>query len=505
MSYSVQVTVTSSGGATTYAETVPQGDDTRGNVAAAYGLADPLIIKQKLADGPRLPLSQPEPDEATFTLIAANATTYQEMALGDPVGILVYPQASYAGTPVSFYGRIAAMTAEPHKLGVKISVSCVDYTADLAELRVGATAWASETCLQRVQRIFDECNLGTMTKATPAWTITSTPTVAARAAGVTDAYSALVDTLDSWYTHTFKDEYHTLIAGSPDHSFTFRPWVVQKITSGQLDPTNPFQLGAGAPWSRRVNYAPPGRISNLAGVYTVTMDAANSSPTTGAPIIDAGKVEFAPVFTRDKLGQLPNVTVGMDAVNGRYVWDWRAEIGWAAGGGTLGPGGWKPFTPALEPRGPVLLQEVDSILDDSDSPLVGSPSIAQLYRVPYRPDVRATWQVGTLSWQLWSETTWSRPNLTELLTVARCQTGKLPSNREWVSGLVRATTLTIQKGRPVLDVEVVPPSYDYELDRFVRGASLGVVSFDSPILGTIQLGQLNTRDTLEDYALVRGS
>jgi hypothetical protein len=508
MTYSAKVTVTSKGA--TYALQVATGNDVPGDVAAAYGLADPLTITQKLQDNSRGIMAHPEPDEATVTIIAPDSTTYAAMNLGDPVGVQVYPQGAFAGTPVEFYGRIAQMSARPHDLGVLITLSCIDYTADLAQLQVGGTAYPIEMAYDRVKRPWDELGLPRPARLPAAWILTTSPLVAARAAGYTDLYSLQVETLDSWSFEAWKDEdFNALpVVGSPAHTVSYRPYLIQNITAGLLDPTTPYSIRVGRPWTRRVMYAPPLRVTNLAGTRRVTAAAADSSPSTGAPILDAGKVEFGITMAQTKGDQLPNVTIAVDAQGNRYTWDWRAtNPSWATGGTQqFGAGGYK-LDPVLNPQGPPILQEVDSILDvtDAATPALSPAGIAQAFRVPFAPDTRAAWAVGTMSYQAWADGVWRRPELTELLTVARGATGKLPNNREWISGHVVATTLRIAKGRPTIDIDVVTPSFDFVADRQQQGASLGVASMDSPVLTGVTLAQLYARDTFNDYALTRGS
>ena len=510
MAYSVKVTITSGpDGLTVYTPQVSQGDDTPGNVAAAYGLADPLVITQRLQDNPRLPLSHPEPDEATVNLIAPDSTTYSAMALGDPIAVQLYPQAAFAGTPVTFYGRIRGLAASPHPLGVLYTLSCVDYTADLAEFQAGVGAYPVEDATARLNRITSDAGLPALTKI-GGWT-SPTEKMAARSAGASDCLSLILDVLDSWRIGGFVDETNTAFSVS-FHTIDYRPVLTPIITGGLLDTATPYGIALGqmgAPNTRRARYSPPGRLALVAGKTTVTLAAANSSPSSGSTILDGGLVEFAPVFSQDKGKTLPNVTVATDAQGNRATWDWRAyNTQWAAGGYVLGIGGWTPVNPAFNPQGPQFLQLVDSILDVSQGTLPGDAptELLQLYRTPFAPDPRVSWSVGTLRYHAWKEATpWRRPQLTEMLTVARAQTGKLPNSREWVNGLVAATTVTVAKGRPVIDIDLLPNSYDHELNRSVLGATLGVVSMDSPILTGILLSGLNTRDTLDDYRIVRGS
>ncbi len=689
--YSVSFTVWSTGA--TYTQTL-DGDDIRGDDTAAYGLADPLTITQKLSADPRLPLSHPEPDECTFALIAPDSSTYAAMTLGDPMVVKLFPLQGSTGTPVTFWGRVAGMTADPHPLGVKLSVSCVDYTADLAEIPVGAVAYPAENSDVRLNRITDEARIPRVSWSAVPATVPTSPFIiglVARAAGITDAYSLLRETMDSCLVAAGRDENGTVYAGT--HNLGLRAYIVPRITNDQLDPVTPYEIRWGAPYTRRIAYAPPYRLANVAGVWTVQVSTADSSPATGTPTISAARVEFAPTFTQTKGGDLPNVTAGTDGTGVRDVWDWRlvgSGDAWAYGGPRfLGPPG--VF------GSPAIVNEVDSIV----SAVAGPGTPIYVYRVPYPTDGLASWSVGTMAWQLWAESQvvyswngaanaststrrnnsgavetnlhtdplnatagaatlgfvlnsgtivrdlgnlfnnvpslkvtttvmnwgylpmdglvhnlvqdppapangttltfrcvvksdtaqtvwarqygsggpasgppvtlvpnvwqpvtvtwtqaagtgpflsihrqdltpmlgnlwialpmivaaptisdspawapgyigtpnvqWRRPQLTELLTVAGAQAGRLPNAREWVSGLVSQTVLALSQGRPVLNVDVIAPSWDFNANREQLGSSAGVVSLDSPILAGLTLSQLAARDTLNDYSLVRGS
>jgi len=516
MGYSVKVRVTSNGGNTVYNELVPTGNDTPGDVAPAYGLADPLVIKQSLPISDRGPLAHPDPEEATITLIAPNSTTYAAIALGDPVAIVVYPAVAYAGTSVRFCGRVAGMTSEPHDLGVKLTLSCVDYLADLRELPVGKIAnWPIESARNRVDRICDELGIQhaalNFTAVAPTFTLQ-----AARTASEIDAYSAIVQALDGWYQTMLEDETQTAFAGG-GHTQNYRPCMQQNLTgadeAGLLYEPQPFVLRLQAVSrtsplaTRRSAYAPPARLSNLAGVRTVTMAAADSSPSTGAPILDAARVSFGVVYSQAKGQGLANVVIATDAAGNRLVYDWRTVSNWSVPSGFTGSQPWwyqggPPALPAV--AGPAIVATIDSQLDATDP---GGPgSMVNVYRPPFRPEPRLNWLVGTLTWQAWKEpSNWRRPELTELLSVANVVVGKLPTNREWVVGLVGATALNIEKGRVTFDIDLLPFSYDYDLNRWVKGSSLGTVSYDSPIIAGVTFAQLAARDTFNDYAIVRGS
>lgn len=502
MSYSVDVQIFSTG--ITYHETVATGDDTPGNVAPAYGLADPLTITQALETNDRLPLSHPAPDEATVTLIALNATIYAKLQLGDPIAVKVYPLAAFAGTPVTFYGRVSTLTCQPHQLGLLYTLGCVDYTVDLAELPVGLSNWPQQTSQDRVARIMSDAGVAYALDA--SLPLPSDPFHPARSAGQTDALSAMLTTLDSWPLQGFRDETNTAFSTSL-WRMQQRPRLVQKITADLLDTTTPYLIAGPAHASgqtKRVRYAPPARLTGAVNPK-VTVTAADSSPSTGAPIIDGARVEFAPSYSQQKGGDgLGNVVVATIPAGTptRFTFDWRTVIGRDI---VLAFNNW--WSQGVNPApiglgGPEVVQALDFDLDNSTS----FADMVYNWRVPFRPDVATAWKVGAMSWQVWKEpTAWRRPNLTELLTVSNVEAGVLPTNRPWIVGLVVSTTLAIARGRPVIDFQLIPNTYDHDLQRALQGSSLGVVSMDSPILAGKLLSQLIAGDTFADYAIVRGS
>lgn len=512
MGYSVKVRITSNGGATVYNETIATGNDVPGDVVPAYGLADPLTIKQSLPNDPRGIMAHPDPEEATLTLIAPSSTTYADIALGDPVAILVYPAVAFAGTAVRFCGRVAGMNSQPHDLGVLITLTCLDYLADLREVPVGQVAtWPLESARNRINRITDELGIQhpglNFTSAAPTFN-----QQAARGIGEVDAYTAIVDTLDSWVQNIAEDETQTAIAGTIG-AMEYRVCMQQNITgadeAGLLFTDQPFVLriqavSRNSPLAtRRVAYAPPARITNLAGVRTVTVAAADSSPSTGAPILDGARVALPVVFSQAK-GQGNANVVRATTGAGTQTFDWRTAVSraipvfnlpwWYQGG----------YPPLPSSGGPQVTQDIPSQLDTTDP---GGPTqLIDAYRCPFRPDTRTNWAVGTMSWQAWKEpSNWRRPELTELLTVSNAQVGHLPTNRGWVVGLVAATTLIIAQGRVTFDIDLLPFSYDYELNRQIKGSSLGTISYDSAIIAGVTFAQLSTRDSFNDYMIVRGS
>lgn len=506
MSYSVTASVFSAG--STYSWTINQGDDVPGNVAPAYGLADPLTITQQLAANDRLPQSHPLPDECSFQLIAPDATTYANLALGDPVAVKLYAQANLTGNLVAFYGRIATLSSRPHDLGVIYSVGCVDYLADLAEIQVGGTvAWPAEYTRDRVSRIMAEAQVSWY-NGSPAWqAITGFPNLAnsgdkmaARNPGTIDVLSAVIDTLDSSTVQSFLDENAASFLSVPGaYPVQARDVLHPVITADRLDPDVPFAIDSGAPITKRVRYVPPGRLVLNGGVYKVTVDAANDSSATGAPILDAGNVDIGSTFSQVKSPVMARRVTVSRADGTSKTWDW--DIAYTSDPVTavqVGLGS-PPNT-----RG-IVTAQISTILETT--PGMGFDVGAQLYdwRVPFPPDPKASWFAPTLTWHAWHVTNWRRPQLTELVAIARANVTKTPPNREWLVGQLVGSTVTVANGRPTIDLQLVPSTIDFNLQALLQGATNGVCRLDSPVLTSRTLAQLSPRDTFTDYQIVRGS
>lgn len=120
--------------------------------------------------GPRLPLSfgwrvpedslgfpvQPEPSTASLGLILPDAAALAGVDIGTPVHLEVYLDQVGGAVFATWEGRVAEMTARPHRLGLEVSLQCVDYSADLAAVMVGAGPWPAESATARVDRILLE-------------------------------------------------------------------------------------------------------------------------------------------------------------------------------------------------------------------------------------------------------------------------------------------------------------------------------------------------------------
>lgn len=465
------------------------GNDIDNDVAATYGLADPLVIAQRWPDSDLAPNVQPNPMEATLSVIAPDSTTYA-FALGDPVAVEFYSQGGFTGNGQTFYGRVATLTSAPHDLGVIYTLGCIDYTVDLQETEpVGRSNYAAETLFARVDRIMDAIRLPHLSPQPPTGS-TTTNLLKLRAASPQSPYDMLYQLLGEWNVNVAADEFGNAATVGKHPT---RPILIQNISGRRL-----AAVPYGLSWDkngRRIAYAPPARLATVAGKLSITVAAANSSPTTLAPIIDAGNVEFDTTFTQVKGPASVSRVVVVDGDNTAY------------GGGDSGT----LFGDIDWPNNPPTTRVVANYSAPDWPNVPGEAASLQLTLAPDqatgRPDPKPPWSVGDLTWLVWNEpVNWRMPGLGDLLTVARVLASKSPVAREWLAGVVSGWTLTVAKGRPVVTLSLLSASLNVaQRNRDQLGATLGVASWDSPALSTVTFAGLSTRDTFDDYRLVRGS
>lgn len=469
------------------------GNDTDGDLPAAYGLADPLIISQRWPDSDLAPNVQPDPMEATLSVIAPDSTTYA-FSVGDPVAVEFYTQGGFTGPTQQFYGRVASATGKPHDLGVFYTLGCVDYTIDLQQTDpVGGTAYPAEDLVSRLARIMADARVPMMATY-PTGSIISSNLLKSRAPSPASCYDLIMTLLSEWRVNEALDEFGNPVTGGLFGRHFTRPTLRQFISNKRLYPVTPFYLD----WrdqGRKISYAPPGRLASVAGLLSITMATANSSPTTGAPIIDGGNVNLDTTFSQVK---------GASAVSRVTVTDGDGTI-WGAGdsGGSF----FTVYYPTLP-----ATTNVQADVSAPDWPAVpGEGGALQLLYAPDqatgRPDQFPQWSVGELTWEAWHEPVgWKPPVLGQLLTVARVVASKVPTRKAWLSGIISGWTLTVAAGRPRVAISLESPGLNTaQWNRNQLGASLGVVSWDSPIVSTVTFAGLSTTDSFDDYRLVRGS
>ena len=478
------------------------GNDQPHDATAVYGLADPLVIGQRWPDSNLQPNVQPEPAEATVTIIAPNSTTYPQLSVGDPVAVEFYPNSTATGNLASFYGRVATITARPHELGVLYSLGCFDYTTDLQQATVGLFDYPAERITARIDRMTDEAFLPRIGAFPLPVFLSDYNSVAPRKASVTSLWDALMPMV-----HVASPGNLTELGTAQTVSNSrgnVLPQLFQRITNRRLDPTSPFLWRTTVASSRAMAYSLPLRLATVGGLLSATASAANTSPATRSHILDAGNVDFDTTFTQTKgSGVISQVTVQGKGVTFFPLSTTRDWANFAGGVASTVDDPVAPFPVATTN----LSVTVDTDLFDSPT-LVDHDGdmLATVLMDPNRPDPKIMFDVGTLTWQAWNEAPdWIIPGLGDLLTVARVATGKSPTNREWIVGVVTSWQLTVANGRPVVTLETMQSTNDPKLASQQQGSSLGPVRFDSPILGTTTLAQISTRDTMLDYELVRGS
>lgn len=182
-----------------------------------YGLADPLRVKVGLPTTDLL-YATPAPCEGSFSLILDSMADIAGLSVGDGVNVRVwlFPVGTIdpsTGDPypdwpeVNMRGRVANIDAQPHPLGMFVSVRFVDYSVDLAELSTGRSDWPAETVEVRLDRIGTELGVSNLGSE-----LIQFGNVAARLAAPTDARSLLTSFLDG-LAYTRPESVGTVMAG----------------------------------------------------------------------------------------------------------------------------------------------------------------------------------------------------------------------------------------------------------------------------------------------------
>lgn len=461
------------------------GNDADHDVAATYGLADPLTITRRWPDSDFQPNVQPDPDEATITIIAPDGATYPLLTMGDPVAVEFFSQGGFTGNGQSFYGRVASLQAKPHDLGVIYTLTCVDYLADLQETDpVGQFTYPSETLSARMARVMVEARIPVV----PAFP-SSPASVDVRGASPVSLYDYLVHLCEQWQVSSPAVDELGVTALGAGVNRQRRPILRQRITARRLDAV-PYELE----WvtnGRHVAWPPPARLTNVAGLQTITV--ATSASSGSSQVVDAGSVDFDATFTKTK---------GPDSVS-------RYAISNSQGVAGVGDNGGFNFTNAW-PTDPPTTNIIASLATELNLGAGTPGGLVAMYQRSVnfgRPSPLVDWGLPLLTWLPWNlAVNWVMPQLGDVFTAARVATAKSPQGREWVNGVVTGTVLRVAGGRPTVDVQLGSLHLYEPSDVAIQlGASLGVCRFDSPILGTTTLAQLSTRDTFNDYALVRGT
>lgn len=446
---------------------------------AGYGLADPLVLQQSVPTVDLAPLVQQDPQEATVTVIAANSGSYS-FALGQQVRVAVY--ASHAGgNNYAFWGRIAQLQAQPHDLGILYTLQCVDYMADLAELTAGRVDYPAENALVRVNRMLAENGIGAV--LVEGVTPTALPNVSARVAlteGTVPLLEALEQVLAGWAEAQPNNELGVAASNLITTRYELRPNIVNPggiAGQGTLDPVTPFKL---SPIYRPQGWDPPARLSAVTNVH-LTVDTANTSPSTDALILDAGAVEFPTLYTQQKGNAVQRVVVELSGGAGFSVADWSS---W-------GTYFWLAASSVVEATVKVRETVLGTVL-------------ASMYRGSIQPDSSLQWTVGAITW-LASRTqaaSWQGPKLRRVCTIARVDavrsSSHVPTGKSWMAGVVDSLRITVQAGEVTVGFTLAPMHYTNSGALVVPHQA----TFAAAALVGVTFAQLSTTDTFTDYLLL---
>lgn len=446
-----------------------------------YGLADPCVVSFGLPNADLAPLVQRNSDEATVSVIAQDATTYS-FNIGDQVRVTIYSNHS-GGNNYAFFGRVAALTAQPHDLGILYTLSCVDYLADLAELKAGRVDYPAEPSWDRVNRMLAENGIGPVLVegVAPA----TNPNVSARVAadeGQVPLTEALEEVLAGWTESQPNNELGVAATNVITTRYELLANIVNPggvVGQGSLDPVTPYKL---TPIYRPQGWDPPARL-DASAFRKLTVAVADSSPSTDALILDAGHVDFAPLFVQQKGNAISRVVVQADGV-GFAVADWAL---W-------GTYQWMAATAALEATVKTRLTALATT----------AVVVASMYRGRIQPDSGLAWTVGEITWRA-SRTQaagWQGPKLRRVCTVARVDavraSSHIPTGKAWLVGVVDSLRVTVAGGEVLVGFTLAPMHYTNSGALVVPHQA----TFAAATLGTTQFNQLNTTDTWADYLLM---
>lgn len=456
----------------------PYGLSSQDGDPAGYGLCDPLELRSSIPNVDLAPLVQADPSEATVNVIAPDASTYT-FNIGDPVRVAVYSNHS-GGNNYAFFGRIAQPVAKPHDLGILYTLTCVDYLADLEELSAGRVDYPEETSFDRVNRMLAENGIGRIKiDGDPAL---NNPLVSARIAadeGTVPLTEALEEILAGWTENQSKDETGATAVNTITCRYELAPNIVNPggvAGHGSLDPDRPFKI---VPIYRPQGWAPPARLATVPNVH-LTVSTADSSPSTGSLILDAGHVDVDLTFTQVKGNAIQRVVLQDDGV-GFSVADWSL---W-------GTYQWVPATATLEATVKTRLLAVTAGVVP-----------AAMYRGSLQPDGGLAWTVGDLTWRAsrTQATGWQGPQLRRVCTVARVDAANpsshIPTGKSWLVGVVDSLAVQVASGEVTLKLTLAPMHY--------TNTGPLVVPHQGTLadMSTYTYAQLAPTDTFADYLLM---
>lgn len=227
-------------------------------------------------DDTRPGYSQPKPWEADFSILVPAMTDLVDIGTGATVCIKVWarPPGELGPTPwdiprpplALFLGRVADVEANRAGPGVRFTFSCVDYTADLMELQVGAIAWPAQTAANRVGQITAEAGIVVDIGPLPP------AHVAARDAAAISVYDALSETFQG------------IVDNSPFSRGEQRVIAVGQLTDAVTD-TIPAGNLFDLPRFLKGQIEAPASATMLIGPWETPQPGVLGGPTTAVDIV----------------------------------------------------------------------------------------------------------------------------------------------------------------------------------------------------------------------------
>lgn len=475
--------------------------DVAADPSMAGQLADGLSIVRSIPEGVPLPW-QPDPATASFNVAVASAAAVADVAVGDVVDLRYYsprdamfPLERFTGrvtdpvlTPTNF-GPPPGSPAAADRHGVVLSVTAVDYLADLARpitLPVGARGQ------KQAARLAALVSVG-MTPYGEAWTWAQPPVgtplgvfVQGREYGLDAVGSApLGQVLDelfrSWPTAASADPtlprtYAPAGLTFPSHRPLFRATVdaVGNLVGWEGYQATSWQDGAKGPLV----------FGSTPHVTAFTWGVAWSPVWNDSPYaVDGGLVDYGSQWTRSKSARF-----------NQLVARWQEPLA--------------PFAEYVSVEGtgerPVVSYDLATLVQTQHS------GLAHVYLPTFEngvPDpatnVVPDWQTGEVTWYLGRDDAGrylgDDPNgpLGQLVVVVGIVDDVNPTAREWVPGVVQGYQLELTDGQPVLRFRLTPASR-----RLIGGTDALSWNQVNPVP---KWNNLNARDTWDDYRLLRGT
>lgn len=432
---------------------VVQGDP------ATYGLVDGLTITRAAADDLWPPA--PAPAELRFQVISATFTS--EFPTGVPaIGDTVRAKISDSRTPgvvlEEFKGRIADVTASPHRLGVLFTFICLEFSDDFRQYTTGTVALPPLNLIERIYSAVE--NTPAVGKVflfppTPEWVFTELQNGALSNSQLFGTVGREASPTDTWSMIT--DLLRQAPVPTPNGG-----WA--RLYLFPTFPADNIHLEGGATWffgaiSDNPDMVPPLVLQLFAGKWT-----ALGSDTGGAVVIPASSVDF-------------NSTYSLTKADPTRVTVTSSIEGIAAQAADLG----------VQPR---VGTEVPSDL--------GQTTVMRNLATMYLPS-----DIPTTSWAPEAFTYYASRDgqgtgvprdLGAVVLVDGVPVAQSPTGKPWIIGQLAGRVTTVANG----DVAV-----EFQLRRPDFRPAAQAVKWSSPALNGVTWANLSPTDTWADYRAVR--